>query len=75
MPMAHDQHDNAARVEKMGVGASLEPKHFTGAKLAARLESLLTNRDLPGRAWEIARKFEQEKPIEEACELIEQAAK
>ncbi len=75
MPMAHDQHDNAARVEKMGVGASLEPKHFTGAKLAARLESLLTNRDLPGRAWEIARKFEQEKPIEEACELIEQAAR
>ena len=73
-PMAHDQHDNASRVARLGVGAELASRKVNATSLAQALEKLLSNKDAPGRCWEIARRMEQERPIEKTCELIEQAA-
>ncbi len=41
MPMSHDQPDNAARLERLGVAASLMRKKFTANRLADRLTELL----------------------------------
>jgi len=72
-PMAHDQHDNAARLKRLGVGAELPMEKVNAKRMAAALKALLDNRDMPGRCWEIARKMEQERPMERSCQIIEDA--
>lgn len=73
-PMAHDQFDNAARLERLGVGVTLPMERVTPRRLEATLARLLASRDAPGRCWEIARRMEQERPVERTCELIEAQA-
>jgi UDP:flavonoid glycosyltransferase YjiC (YdhE family) len=46
-PMAHDQPDTAARVEKLGIGASLVPKKFSAASLTRKLNTFLVCEKLP----------------------------
>jgi UDP:flavonoid glycosyltransferase YjiC (YdhE family) len=46
MPMAHDQFDNAARLERLGIGATLPRHKFTADRLARTLEPLLESRDV-----------------------------
>jgi rhamnosyltransferase subunit B len=41
MPLSHDQPDNAARVIRLGVGASLAPRRFTAGNVARALRQLL----------------------------------
>ncbi|MEQ8836117.1 MAG: glycosyltransferase [Lacipirellulaceae bacterium] len=41
MPMAYDQLDNATRLQRLGVGDWLMPKHFNANKVANRLAVLL----------------------------------
>ena len=43
MPMAHDQFDNAQHVRQLGVGDWLPRRRFTAARVAARLQHLLTD--------------------------------
>jgi UDP:flavonoid glycosyltransferase YjiC (YdhE family) len=43
-PMAHDQPDTAARVERLGIGVSLPPGKFNAASLAGKLDTLMTSR-------------------------------
>ena len=43
MPMAHDQFDNVQRVRQLGVGDWLPRRRFTAARVAARLQHLLTD--------------------------------
>lgn len=73
-PMAHDQHDNAARIRRLGVGAELEMSRVTAASLSRALGSLLSDRKMPGRCHELAQRMAQERPIEKTCALIEEAA-
>jgi UDP:flavonoid glycosyltransferase YjiC (YdhE family) len=41
MPHAYDQIDNATRVQRLGAGSWLRPRHFTGAHLARALTELM----------------------------------
>ncbi len=43
MAMAHDQPDNAYRLEKLGIGLSLSPRTFTVEKVTAALNHLLSD--------------------------------
>ena len=43
MAMAHDQPDNAYRLEKLGAGLSLTPRTFTPARVQSTLHRLLTD--------------------------------
>lgn len=43
MPLAHDQFDNAERVQRLGLGDSLPAKRFSGPRLAEPLKRLLTS--------------------------------
>jgi rhamnosyltransferase subunit B len=72
MPMSHDQPDNAARVERLGVGRSLRPKAFRAAAVGARLDSLLNSREVAARCQSVADKFKTSDPIGETCCAIEE---
>jgi UDP:flavonoid glycosyltransferase YjiC (YdhE family) len=74
MPMAHDQHDNAARLERLGVARSLPPKRFTGARVAHALGELLDSPAVARRCREVAGRFEGVDSLGEACRLIEALA-
>jgi rhamnosyltransferase subunit B len=43
MPMAHDQPDNAHRLQRLRVGDSLSPKRFTGERVAEMLRRLISD--------------------------------
>ena len=72
MPMSYDQPDNAARVERLGVGLSIAPRRFKPPAVARRLEELLSSPTVPARCSEVALKFQGADPIDDACRLIEE---
>lgn len=73
MPMAHDQPDNAMRLERLGVGERLVPKRFKAANVAAKLGALLDDPDVSARARRLAERIRNQDALNEACEVIEQA--
>jgi len=70
-PMAHDQPDTAARVEKLGVGVSLSPKRFNAASLAEKLGMLITSRSVLDLCTICAQKIHPEQSLDETCSIIE----
>ncbi|HEX5502282.1 MAG TPA: nucleotide disphospho-sugar-binding domain-containing protein, partial [Thermomicrobiales bacterium] len=54
MPMSHDQPDNAARLRRLGVGAALAPRRFTGRAVADALDGLLGSEAVLGRCRALA---------------------
>jgi rhamnosyltransferase subunit B len=74
MPMAFDQHDNAARLLRLGVARSLSPLRFRPPALARMLEELLKSRSVAASCRITGDRIRQEKPFEEACHWIEHAA-
>ncbi|MDB5310547.1 MAG: RhlB, TDP-rhamnosyltransferase 1 [Gemmataceae bacterium] len=74
MPLAFDQPDNARRLERLGVGARVWPKRFTGPAVAAALRGLLSSPAVAARCREIAGWTGLGNPADEACRLIESLA-
>jgi rhamnosyltransferase subunit B len=70
-PMAHDQPDNAARVEKLGIGASINPKKFEAVSLAEKLNTLITSREVSDRCKIYAERIEPDQSLNDTCALIE----
>ncbi|OON61211.1 hypothetical protein B0920_20070 [Massilia sp. KIM] len=54
VPLAHDQFDNAARVEALGVGMSLHARRLNAARLTQALRELLGREAPARRASEVA---------------------
>jgi UDP:flavonoid glycosyltransferase YjiC (YdhE family) len=75
MPMAHDQPDNAARLERLGVAATLAPKKFIGADVAQKLGLLISSEEVCARCKKYAEMVDSEKSVNEACEEIEKTGK
>ena len=59
MPMAHDQFDNAQRVRQLGVGDWLPRRRFTAARVAARLQHLLTDNGVAQATRAVASQLKQ----------------
>jgi UDP:flavonoid glycosyltransferase YjiC (YdhE family) len=74
MPLAHDQPDNAARIQRLGVGDVVWPKQFSGRNLAAALAQLLTSNDAAKRCRELANRLVDDDGIGKTCDAIESAA-
>ena len=70
-PMAHDQPDTAARVEKLGIGASLVPKKFSAASLTKKLSTLITSQAVLDRCKIYAIRIHPEESLNETCTVIE----
>jgi len=74
VPMAYDQPDNAARLERLGVASTLTQRRLNGDNLAATLGKLLARPDLSQRLSESAHRFDHDTSLDETCRLIEEAA-
>ncbi len=70
-PMAHDQPDTAARVEKLGIGVSLSPKKFNAASLAEKLQILITSGAVLDRCKTYAERIDAKKSLDDTCTIIE----
>ena len=71
MPMTFDQPDNAARLQRLGVGRSLPPERFRGAAVARELGALLESAAVTRRCADIARRFDGIDPVGRTCQVIE----
>jgi rhamnosyltransferase subunit B len=71
MPLAHDQFDNAARLERLGVACSLPAARFLGPNVAARLAPLLASQPLRDRCATWRNRLVDARPFDDACTAIE----
>ena len=73
MPMGFDQPDNAARLQRLGVGRWLLPSKFDGEHVAAALSALLDDGTASNcRRW--STHVRAHDAIENTCDLLEQLA-
>lgn len=73
VPFFGDQHDNAARVQALGVGNSLAATSFSSGSAAAALELILHDAGMHERAQRIGRQVMAENGAAEAARLITSA--
>jgi UDP:flavonoid glycosyltransferase YjiC (YdhE family) len=71
IPRIFDQHDNAKRLQRLGVGDSISPRVFRGPVVAERLDRLLTSSQTRD-ACRGADKCRNEDALRETCDLVEQ---
>jgi len=70
-PMAHDQPDTAARIEKLGIGVSLDPQKFNTVTLAEKINSLITSQAVLDLCKTYAEKIHPEQALNDTCTIIE----
>ncbi|TDU67288.1 rhamnosyltransferase subunit B [Prosthecobacter fusiformis] len=71
MAMAHDQPDNAYRLEKLGAGLGLTPRTFTPARVQAALHRLLTEAAFLNAARHCQEKIRQRAPVTQLMDWLE----
>ena len=75
MPMGFDQFDNAARIERLGVGLALARKAFRGPALAGLLGKLLSDQGVADRCRAVADRFAGVDALAAAADESEAAAR
>jgi rhamnosyltransferase subunit B len=70
-PMAHDQPDTAARVEKLGIGVSLSPNKFNATSLSENLKLLITSQAVSERCKTYGARIQPDQSLNETCSIIE----
>jgi UDP:flavonoid glycosyltransferase YjiC (YdhE family) len=60
LPFWHDQPDNAARIVRLGVGATLPAHRFRSGAVASRLRELLASDEVAARGRELAARVRDE---------------
>ena len=70
VPMAYDQTDNAARLERLRVATALRPRRVNGTRLARAVDKLLARAELDASLRSTASRFAQDTALDETCELI-----
>ncbi|QOV91970.1 glycosyltransferase [Humisphaera borealis] len=70
-PFAHDQPDNAERLEKIGVARTVNPRHYKPPYVACVLTELTTSRDIRESCRQAADRMRGADAIGTACSLIE----
>ncbi|HEX4148537.1 MAG TPA: nucleotide disphospho-sugar-binding domain-containing protein, partial [Pirellulales bacterium] len=71
MPMAFDQSDNAARLQRLGVARAISPRKFRGQQVARALHSLLESSDVANRCRDLAAQLQGGADLRVGCEVIE----
>jgi UDP:flavonoid glycosyltransferase YjiC (YdhE family) len=75
LPLFWDQHDNAQRVDELGLGTRLDTYRFTDAQLHGALTRLLSDTALRGRLERTARVIQGRQGLSRAADAIESAAR
>lgn len=71
VPHAHDQPDNAKRVNRLGVARIGQPRRFRSSRVAAHLRDLLGEAQYRTRAEAVGRAVREEDGAAAACDAIE----
>ena len=71
VPFAHDQPDNARRLERLGISRTLPLKRCSSGAMVRALEELLADSATIDRASRIGQQMEAENGVAEACEAVE----
>jgi UDP:flavonoid glycosyltransferase YjiC (YdhE family) len=71
MPWSHDQPDNGARVERLGVGRVITPKRYEARGVARVLEELVGSGEVARKCAEVAGRFVGVDAIGRVCEEVE----
>ncbi|MEW5926502.1 MAG: nucleotide disphospho-sugar-binding domain-containing protein [Gemmatimonadota bacterium] len=72
VPFAHDQPDNAYRVERLGVSRTLRPRRYTAARVGENLGILLRDGACRARAEAVAERVRREDGARAACDALEE---
>ena len=72
MPLAHDQHDNAYRLERLGVARSLEVPKFKAPAVASRLKELIESPRVHAQARKYAELLRPRNSLARSCRVIEE---
>ena len=72
VPFAHDQPDNAHRVERLGVSRTLSPRRYTARRAADALRPLLRDESYGRRAAAVAERVRAEGGAAAASDAIEE---
>jgi rhamnosyltransferase subunit B len=75
VPLGFDQHQNARRVECLGVGLQLERSNVVAENLAQQLDGLLKDTPIRNRCLEFARRFVADDGVARCCDAIEMSWK
>jgi UDP:flavonoid glycosyltransferase YjiC (YdhE family) len=73
-PNAHDQPDNALRIERLGVGRTIYPERYRAASVARTLREIIGSGEVRQRCLDYAKRIDSEESLRRTCELIEQLA-
>ncbi|KJH72076.1 glycosyltransferase [Aliterella atlantica] len=71
MPYSHDQPDNAARAERLGVARIIKRSKYQANSAAAELKQLLNEPKYAQKAAVIGQQIRAENGVEKACDRIE----
>ena len=72
VPQAHDQPDNAARVERLGLGHRIYPEQYKAKRVAQTLAGLQTSAAIRQRCGEYSARIDSGESLRRTCELIEE---
>jgi UDP:flavonoid glycosyltransferase YjiC (YdhE family) len=70
-PFAHDQPDNADRLQRLGIGRTISPRRYSAKRVAQTLETLLATPAIQVNCRTIAARLHQSDGLAKACELLE----
>jgi UDP:flavonoid glycosyltransferase YjiC (YdhE family) len=71
VPFAHDQPDNAARVERLGVARTIYPQQYTASRVRETLASLLADGNAKAAATAIGQKVSAERGGDNAVDALQ----
>jgi UDP:flavonoid glycosyltransferase YjiC (YdhE family) len=71
VPFAHDQPDNAVRLEGMGVSRTIYPQHYKASRVRTTLSSLLADEVTRAAATEVGAKVRAERGADNAVDALE----
>jgi MGT family glycosyltransferase len=71
LPLFWDQHDNAQRVDELGLGVRLPTFEFEDAELGGAIEKLVADEALAGRLKALSARLQGEPGTERAADCIE----
>jgi MGT family glycosyltransferase len=74
LPLFWDQHDNAQRVDELGLGVRLDTYRFTDGEMHGAIARLLGDEALHARLGEAGRQIQARQGLRRAAGLIEAAA-
>jgi rhamnosyltransferase subunit B len=67
-----DRPDNAARLERLGVGRHIRPSQWTGAQIATTLSDLLSSTSVEAQCASLSRRIGAEHPTLRLCQTIDE---